>query len=105
MSLARLGGAADWVRHLRLGARMMWRLVPRRRLPVIVSACHHVSDIKLETSPDRIVAAVSPDIDSIDDWSSEQRSLGGRQPNAMLAQAPCDMLANGPPPMAPRPTR
>lgn len=31
MSLARLGGAADWVRYQRLGARMMWRLVPRRR--------------------------------------------------------------------------
>jgi hypothetical protein len=38
VSLTRLDGAADWVRHQRLGFRMIWRLVPRRRLPVIVSA-------------------------------------------------------------------
>lgn len=44
VGLSRLGGAADWVRHQRLGGRMIWRLVPRRQVAGDVSAGRSVED-------------------------------------------------------------
>ena len=44
VSLSRLGGATDWVRHQRASCSHDVALMPRRRLPVIVSAGRSVGD-------------------------------------------------------------